>query len=1176
MNQFNWALYWRNSLADAESGKGSLKKKDIKSFIDVGKDLFEKGILPNNIISDLFIGEDPETKVVSILFRPTVLIKRLQHRTTLTGIYPEIISPVICPLYVNRQGYMFPSAPASVPRDILSPQDDMKFTLGSVVMLDEFLTGHSLHIFNDSDITNELEASRIEEFSENWKLYYDHCLELYSHVCTELKQSDLATHYIKPDSVWLCKLDQYSGASRSILNLYDSINSSKPRIPLFENYSNNQKRDLTPCIEMGESIVNRYGHSNAQYALTDAQRDALTHAIKMSNGEILAVNGPPGTGKTTFVLSVVASLWVEAAIDETEPPVIVAASTNNQAVTNVIDAFGKDFSEGTGKLSGRWLPNLSSYGAYFPAKYRQAEAQGTYQTSSFFESIETEDYLESAESYYMDKVVTAFPELVNADLKDVTNYLNTQIKKYRDKLKKIKNVWDDLCSNRDQVNSTIGAEPKHALNQLEQQIETNQQNKHRTENDLVDLLNFQAKESIWLTLFSWIPVVSRKRDLKRKIFISNTFCDDSKNKTEQVDFHDIEPRMIKLKHDQQHLINIYKTDYVMKLKLIEKLERSEEVWKVITESLDVKSVPLPNIDICDKAADTAIRFIMFRLAVHYWEARWLLVSKELGDKIEKYKGKSGLKTIAPRWKRRMMLTPCIVSTFHALPNLMVSKAFSEGSFDDEPMFNFIDLLIVDEAGQVSPDVGGASFSLAKKALVIGDAHQIEPVRSLTGPIDIGNLFSLNIINNREEYETVLDSGRSVVNGSVMHIAQKASNYHYQPEMESGMFLREHRRCYDEIISFCNDLCYKNVLLPKRGAAGENIKYTPFGYLHVDGLCSQDSGGSRYNELEAETIASWLNENRSQLETEYGSSIEDSVGIVTPFKAQVYLIQKACEKYGIKIGKTSDGITIGTVHALQGAERDLIIFSPVYSRHNNGSFIDNSPSILNVAVSRAKNSFIVFGDMDVISAASKSQPRGVLAKYLFTDQANEIIFSLKERSDLLEKGKPPRLINNSDEHDAYMVELLEQAIDSVSIVSPWIQLKKLEDTGLLDTLIKASARGINIEVFVDRHFNVNLKNQFDTIKEKEFNSCCEYLSNQGIAIYVIKGVHSKLVMADNKHMSVGSFNWFSASRDDQYKNLETSLIYTGDFEKEIAIQKKFLQSRVHKKYEAKLSQSEVYE
>ena len=61
----------------------------------------------------------------------------------------------------------------------------------------------------------------------------------------------------------------------------------------------------------------------------------------MSDSDILAVNGPPGTGKTTFVLSVVASLWIESALKEEDPN--IAASTKKQAVTNVIDAFGKDF-----------------------------------------------------------------------------------------------------------------------------------------------------------------------------------------------------------------------------------------------------------------------------------------------------------------------------------------------------------------------------------------------------------------------------------------------------------------------------------------------------------------------------------------------------------------------------------------------------------------------------------------------------------------------------------------------------------------------------------------------------------------------------------------------------------------------------------------------------------------
>lgn len=57
-----------------------------------------------------------------------------------------------------------------------------------------------------------------------------------------------------------------------------------------------------------------------------------------------------------------------------EPPVIIATSTNNQAVTNIIEAFGKDFSQGTGAMAGRWLPELKSFGAYFPSSTRKAEA----------------------------------------------------------------------------------------------------------------------------------------------------------------------------------------------------------------------------------------------------------------------------------------------------------------------------------------------------------------------------------------------------------------------------------------------------------------------------------------------------------------------------------------------------------------------------------------------------------------------------------------------------------------------------------------------------------------------------------------------------------------------------------------------------------------------------------
>ena len=45
-------------------------------------------------------------------------------------------------------------------------------------------------------------------------------------------------------------------------------------------------------------------------------------------------------------------------------------------------------------------------------------------------------------------------------------------------------------------------------------------------------------------------------------------------------------------------------------------------------------------------------------------------------------------------------------------------------------------------------------------------------------------------------------------------------------------------------------------------------------------------------------------------------------------------------------------------------------------------------MLNVAVSRAKDSFIVFGDMDIFNPELKT-PSGMLACHLFADEENEI-------------------------------------------------------------------------------------------------------------------------------------------------------------------------------------------
>jgi hypothetical protein len=86
--------------------------------------------------------------------------------------------------------------------------------------------------------------------------------------------------------------------------------------------------------------------------------------------------------------------------------------------------------------------------------------------------------------------------------------------------------------------------------------------------------------------------------------------------------------------------------------------------------------------------------------------------KDLADE----KRRTGRSVMIPRWRRRMMLTPCAVATFYVLPELMCARRHEgDRTFSNDYLYDTIDLLIVDEAGQTTPPVGGAAFVLARRA-----------------------------------------------------------------------------------------------------------------------------------------------------------------------------------------------------------------------------------------------------------------------------------------------------------------------------------------------------------------------------------------------------------------------------------------------------------------------------
>ena len=381
----------------------------------------------------------------------------------------------------------------------------------------------------------------------------------------------------------------------------------------------------------------------------------------------------------------------------------------------------------------------------------------------------------------------------------------------------------------------------------------------------------------------------------------------------------------------------------------------------------------------------------------------------------------------------------------------------------------------------------------------------------------------------------------------MQVAQHVSRHHQDKALARGLVLHEHYRCLDEIIAYCNELCYKGRLKPMRGdrtSARDRGEHDlpPLGYLHVDGRCETSSGGSRRNLTEAETIAAWLAERGAALQEAYqGRALGDVVGIVTPFRAQARAIEEALRYAKIEAG-AGKTITVGTVHAFQGGQKPVMLFSPTYSKHDDGRFIDKRTSMLNVAVSRAKDSFLVFGDMDCFSAASPFDPRGLLGRRLFADAANVLPFEQKPRRDLM-RGEGVQHLRDAEEHDAFLRAVLGGSRREVYVMSPWIMRRAIRQEGLIPAIEAAVARGVRITVYTDEGFNAERAAR-GRGEENDFAAAIAALRAAGADTIVLDRIHSKIVMADNDLYCVGSFNWLGAARRGAYVRHETSMVYRG--------------------------------
>ncbi len=518
----------------------------------------------------------------------------------------------------------------------------------------------------------------------------------------------------------------------------------------------------------------------------------------------------------------------------------------------------------------------------------------------------------------------------------------------------------------------------------------------------------------------------------------------------------------------------------------------------------------------------------FADALHYWEARFLeeieaqFIHQGRNKKLAFQSSRHAIETLS-------MLTPFVGMTLHQL-----AKHFG-GINNPQAAIGSIGLLILDEAGQICPETGFFSLMLAKKALIVGDSMQLEPIHAISEKEDVRIAKGIHIQNAFKSSQ-----------GNFMDLADASADY--------NICLLEHYRCHPDIISISNELCYEDKLIPQTNA--DHGLYPPLSFLDVYGVCQRDSSGSLRNNDESNTIIAWIVHEKQKIETYYEKTIGQVIAVVTPFKKQADNIRIGLEEKGIH------GVVVGTVHKLQGAEFPIVVFAPTYSieyvrssleKKGHLMFFDVSPRMINVAVSRAQKSFIYMGDPRILNYGNENEllPSQILSNHL---KAKAVGLSHVSKDNAFTKIEADiERISSLEAHREILEQAFSDAQDCVVISSPFITQSAIKEDNITAQIKRAVDRGVSVKIFYDSKLN--------TGRRHELKDSLKLLSDAGAEVIHKARLHSKVLYIDNKMIIESSFNWLSAVRDQSsdYQRYESSLLYRGTMAaKMIAdVQKEFL-------------------
>lgn len=188
--------------------------------------------------------------------------------------------------------------------------------------------------------------------------------------------------------------------------------------------------------------------------------------------------------------------------------------------------------------------------------------------------------------------------------------------------------------------------------------------------------------------------------------------------------------------------------------------------------------------------------------------------------------------------------------------------------------------------------------------------------------------------------------------------------------KADVMLMEQYRMNNEIMTFPSRHFYKNQLKAFSGVGKARIFPEDLPLEFVDtagsGFFEQVDEETRsiLNREEAGLLMRHFNDYAGQLDAMNMLQQEINIGVISPYKAQVSLLQETLA--GSPVTDMLNGnLNINTVDSFQGQERDVIYISLVRSNDTGEIGFLNDIRRMNVAMTRARKKLVIIGDSSTI-------------------------------------------------------------------------------------------------------------------------------------------------------------------------------------------------------------------